>query len=64
MYGICTHGILSGQAIKRISESAVEAMVVTNTIPQAKKVDECSKIKVWCCHWDFVIFPLTSSSDH
>ena len=46
MYGICTHGILSGQAIRRIKESSIEAMVVTNTIPQAKKVEECDKIKV------------------
>ena len=46
VYGICTHGILSGQAIKRIKESSIEAMVVTNTIPQAEKVDMCDKIKV------------------
>ena len=46
MYGICTHGILSGDAIKRIKQSTIESMVVTNTIPQAKKVEECDKIKV------------------
>jgi ribose-phosphate pyrophosphokinase len=46
VYGICTHGILSGEAIKKINESTIEAMVVTNTIPQAKKVEECDKIKV------------------
>lgn len=46
VYGICTHGILSGMAISRIQESAIEAMVVTNTIPQAKKEEMCNKIKV------------------
>ena len=46
VYGVCTHGILSGDALKRINDSSIEAMVVTNTIPQAKKVEECSKIKV------------------
>ena len=54
VYGICTHGILSGNAIKRISESSVEAMVVTNTIPQAKKVEECNKIKV-CSQLVYII---------
>lgn len=46
VYGICTHGILSGDALKRIRESAIEAMVVTNTIPQAEKEEICNKIKV------------------
>ena len=46
VYGICTHGILSGDALKRIRESAIEAMVVTNTIPQAEKEEMCNKIKV------------------
>lgn len=45
MYGICTHGILSGPAIQRVNASSIEAMVVTNTIPQAKKVEACDKIK-------------------
>lgn len=46
VYGICTHGILSGPAIQRINSSSIEAMVVTNTIPQARKVEACDKIKV------------------
>ena len=46
VYGITTHGILSGPAISRIRESDIEAMVVTNTIPQTAKVEMCDKIKV------------------
>ena len=46
VYGICTHGILSGPALTRISESQLEAIVVTNTIPQASKLEKCDKIKV------------------
>lgn len=46
VYGVCTHGILSGEAIQRIKESSIEAMVVTNTIPQARKVEMCDKVKV------------------
>ncbi|GAC1502898.1 MAG: ribose-phosphate diphosphokinase [Candidatus Saccharimonadales bacterium] len=33
VYGLATHGILSGEAIKRIEASAFEKVVVTNTVP-------------------------------
>lgn len=46
VYAICTHGILSGPALDRIASSAMEAVVVTNTVPQEAKVQKCSKIKV------------------
>ena len=46
VYAICTHGVLSGPALDRISDSAMEAVVVTNTVPQEEKVKVCSKIKV------------------
>lgn len=46
VYAICTHGILSGPALERIASSALEAVVVTNTVPQEAKVQICSKIKV------------------
>ena len=52
VYGICTHGILSGPAIERIRTSDLEAMVVTNTIPQAEKVEKCDKIRVRGGVWD------------
>ena len=46
VYAICTHGILSGPALERISQSCMEAVVVTNTVPQEAKVQVCEKIKV------------------
>ena len=32
----CTHGVLSGNAIDRINASAIEEMVITNTLPLSK----------------------------
>ena len=46
VFSICTHGIFSGPAVGRISDSEAEAVVVTNTIPQEEKAARCPKIKV------------------
>jgi ribose-phosphate pyrophosphokinase len=46
IYAICTHGILSGSAIKNINQSSFECVVVTNTIPQESNMKICSKIQV------------------
>ena len=46
IYAICTHGIFSGPAIERIGKSVMEAVAVTNTIPQTENIKKCSKIKV------------------
>ena len=46
VYAILTHGIFSGPALRRIEESDLEAVVVTNTIPQESKMENCAKIKV------------------
>lgn len=45
IYACCTHPVLSGPAIKRLQDSAITEVVVTNTIPlqDYKKID---KIKV------------------
>jgi ribose-phosphate pyrophosphokinase len=40
------HGVLSGPAIKRIEESPLDELIVTNTIPQTPEREGCSKIKV------------------
>lgn len=45
VYACCTHPVLSGNATKRIEESPIESLVVTNTIPLNKKASQCSKIK-------------------
>jgi len=43
VYGACTHPVLSGKAIERITQSPLEYLLVTDTIPLAK---ESKKIKV------------------
>jgi ribose-phosphate pyrophosphokinase len=40
------HGVLSGPAIKRIEESPLDELIVTNTIPVTPEREGCSKIKV------------------
>jgi ribose-phosphate pyrophosphokinase len=40
------HGVLSGPAIKRIEESPIDKMIVTNTIPQSRAAASCSKVVV------------------
>ena len=40
-----THAVLSGPAVKRIEESQIEALVVTNTIPMRAA---CASPKIQC----------------
>lgn len=42
----CTHAVLSGAAIERINNSAMEELIVTNTIPLDSKMMLCKKLKV------------------
>lgn len=42
----CTHSVLSGEAIKRIEESEIEKMVVSDTIPLGECGLACKKIVV------------------
>jgi ribose-phosphate pyrophosphokinase len=44
--GCCTHAVLSGPALQRIEESALEELIVTNTIPLAPEAQRSGKIKV------------------
>ncbi|KAG6813794.1 hypothetical protein H0H92_007206 [Tricholoma furcatifolium] len=46
VYAIVTHGILSGNALKSVEESALEKLIVTNTLPQSMNQEKCSKIEV------------------
>jgi ribose-phosphate pyrophosphokinase len=41
----CTHPVLSGNAVARISESALDELVVTDTIPLREDARACSKIR-------------------
>ncbi len=42
----CTHAILSGPALERISESPLDQLIATNTVPLNGKEDLCKKIKI------------------
>ncbi len=44
VYAYCTHPVLSGPAIERISESAIDELVVTDTIPLSEAGKACGKI--------------------
>ena len=41
-----THPVLSGPAIQRLSESMIDQVIVTNTIPLNQDAKQCEKIKV------------------
>ena len=41
-----THPVLSGPAIERISNSFIDELVVTNSIPLSLEAEKCSKIRV------------------
>ncbi len=46
VYACCSHPVLSGPAVKRISDSNLESLIVTDTIPLSDHAVECGKIKV------------------
>lgn len=45
VYACCTHGVLSGPAFERINESAIEELVMLNTIALPKSRENLSKFK-------------------
>lgn len=46
VYALITHGVLSGDAIERISASALDKVVVTNSVPQEEHKKRCPKLEV------------------
>jgi ribose-phosphate pyrophosphokinase len=46
VHACCAHAVLSGPAIERINNSAIQSLVVTNSIPLGDKGERCSRIKV------------------
>jgi ribose-phosphate pyrophosphokinase len=46
VYAVITHPVLSGPAIKRIAESPLKELVVTDTIPLQPDARDCSKLHV------------------
>ncbi len=41
----CTHPVLSGNAFQNISESELDSLVVTDTIPLSEKFAKCKKVR-------------------
>ncbi|MFQ5457842.1 MAG: ribose-phosphate pyrophosphokinase [Myxococcota bacterium] len=46
IFAAATHPVLSGPAVKRVEESSIEELVVTNTIPLSDGSAACAKIRV------------------
>jgi ribose-phosphate pyrophosphokinase len=46
VYAVITHPILSGPAVKRIAESPLQELIVTDTIPLRPDAVDCPKIQV------------------
>ena len=46
VYALLTHGVLSGDAIDRINASALDKVVVTNSVPQDEHKKRCPKLEV------------------
>jgi ribose-phosphate pyrophosphokinase len=45
----CTHAVLSGNAVERVAHSALDELVVTDSIPLSADGQACSKIRVLSC---------------
>ncbi len=46
VHAYTVHGVLSGPAIDRINDSAIESFTVTDTIPLGDKQERCPKLRV------------------
>lgn len=46
IFAVCTHGLLTGKAIERLSSAPVEKIIVTDTIPLIGNKTMCEKIEV------------------
>jgi ribose-phosphate pyrophosphokinase len=51
IFAYATHGVLSGPAIERLQGSAIEEVVVTDTIPLSEQGASCPKLKVLSVAW-------------
>ena len=46
VYAACTHAVLSGPAIRRVCDSQLRELVVTNSIPLRDEARDCGPVKV------------------
>ncbi len=42
----CTHAVLSGSSVKKVNNSVLKELIVTNTIPFNSKKEQCKKLTV------------------
>ena len=45
----CTHAVLSGNAVERVTQSSLDELVVTDSIPLTPAAQACDKIRVISC---------------
>jgi len=45
-YAYATHGVLSGGAVARVKNSALKALVITDTIAPTEAVRNCGNIRI------------------
>ncbi len=45
VYAYCTHPVFSGPAVERLRSSALDEIVITNTIPLSEEARGCAKIR-------------------
>jgi ribose-phosphate pyrophosphokinase len=50
IYGACTHGVLSGNSVERIDKSAIQKMVISDSIDQSRKKLPSKFEVVTCSH--------------
>lgn len=46
IYALITHGVFSGDAIDKINASALDKVIVTNSVPQEANAKRCPKLEV------------------
>jgi len=46
VYAACTHAVLSGPAVERITEAKIEEVVVTDSVPLSAAARKVARIKV------------------
>ncbi len=46
IHACSAHAVLSGPAVERISDSEIQSLVVTDTIPMGDKAKGCDKIRI------------------
>lgn len=45
VYALVTHGVLSGDAVERVNASAIDRLVVTNSVDQSDHLARCPKLE-------------------